>query len=369
MLTEILSKSGTAVSPELLGILAKKASRMFLEQKVPLTDAVATVIEEHPELGEQHIRRIVEQANTSTFQELFEGNEDKNVHFDVADPKKVLGSRKDTASNEFASNTDYDKTPLSYSMMQKMASEDDQTFAEFETTEPMNNPVQEVYKQHVRMMAIKDHLTDARHSLKEMVKSARADFQKVARQEILNPYGAGLGGVISALEKVASEPSEVAFLMKPVIEDLISTCAASPSQLQASLTKTASGPINYKHPLIASYGAMIKAASDLQKTEIALLDVQAALKDTTAFIKKAFIGPMLAGATKLVGSVAAPLTEGLAAKTMGGLASGAAGTAGRAMTLGGAPNELRKIKGVAREASRNHDPALLALNSQPIGVK
>src|SRR3954463_14072601 len=99
MFENLLTQPSTPqVSPELLETLGRSASRMFLQQKVPLNDAVRQLVAEHPGLGDEHLRRIVEFANNTTFQEMFQGGTDKNVHFPVADPGVIVRDVKDGGS-------------------------------------------------------------------------------------------------------------------------------------------------------------------------------------------------------------------------------------------------------------------------------
>lgn len=88
----------SGVSAEVLEMLGRKAAMKFLGEQVPLTQAVSDLVSEHPELGNEHIKRVVEFANNVAFQELFSKSEDKNVHFDVADPGEVIRDLKDGGS-------------------------------------------------------------------------------------------------------------------------------------------------------------------------------------------------------------------------------------------------------------------------------
>ena len=86
------------VGAEVLEMLGRKAADRFMHEGTPLNDAIRDLISEHPELGNEHVKRVVEFANNVAFQELFSKSDDKNVHFDVADPGAVIRDLKDGGS-------------------------------------------------------------------------------------------------------------------------------------------------------------------------------------------------------------------------------------------------------------------------------
>lgn len=84
--------SGDISSSDLQG-LAKRASDMFLRDGMSLNQAVVKLASEQCGLTIEHVKRMVSMANNTTFQALFEKKaEDKNIDFDVADPREVLRS-------------------------------------------------------------------------------------------------------------------------------------------------------------------------------------------------------------------------------------------------------------------------------------
>ena len=86
------------LSPGDLESLGKRASISYLCEGVPLNRAIVKLAQGHPSISPHQIRRVVEFANTTTFQQLFEKQaDDKNVEFDVADPGVVLRDLNDGA--------------------------------------------------------------------------------------------------------------------------------------------------------------------------------------------------------------------------------------------------------------------------------
>jgi hypothetical protein len=88
-----------ALSPTDLEGLGKRASHMFLSYDVPLNDAVVKLAQECPGISSEQIKRVVEFANRTTYQHLFEKQAgDKNVEFQIADPSEVLRRINSSAS-------------------------------------------------------------------------------------------------------------------------------------------------------------------------------------------------------------------------------------------------------------------------------
>jgi hypothetical protein len=106
-----------AVGPEVLEMLGRKAAGRFLSEGVSLNDSIRELVGQHPELQNEHIKRVVEFANNVAFQEMFSKSEDKNVHFDIADPGIVIRDLKDGGSPAHAgkamqdSSKDYTSSP------------------------------------------------------------------------------------------------------------------------------------------------------------------------------------------------------------------------------------------------------------------
>ena len=59
------------VAPERLQMLGKRASALFVEKGIPLTDAVVNVLSEERGLNQQHVQRVTEFANNYAFEDLF----------------------------------------------------------------------------------------------------------------------------------------------------------------------------------------------------------------------------------------------------------------------------------------------------------
>ena len=84
----------TAVDPEYLRVLGKKAANAFLSEQVPLNDSVRSFSKE-ASLNEQQTRRVIEHANTATFLGVFKGGYENNVSFPLAEYDKIASAGED----------------------------------------------------------------------------------------------------------------------------------------------------------------------------------------------------------------------------------------------------------------------------------
>jgi hypothetical protein len=96
----ILGKPTKTVDREQLQAFAKKASAQFVNDGVPLVDAIGNIVKE-ADLNENHAKRLVEMANTATFLHMFKQGYDKNIDFELADADKLsLGQAVQKTSSE-----------------------------------------------------------------------------------------------------------------------------------------------------------------------------------------------------------------------------------------------------------------------------
>ena len=110
-----------SLSPADLEQMGRQASNLYLADGLSLNDAVIKIASEHPSISTHQIKRIVEFANTETFQRVFEKQaNDKNIEFPLADPGVVLRSMNVAAQGHTMSPTpsDYMSEPV------KMAHQD-----------------------------------------------------------------------------------------------------------------------------------------------------------------------------------------------------------------------------------------------------
>lgn len=72
-----------------LASLGKQASTMFMEQGVPLNDAIVKIASTRPDMTKEHVQRVIENANLITFEDMFKAASDKHVSFPLAEPDVI----------------------------------------------------------------------------------------------------------------------------------------------------------------------------------------------------------------------------------------------------------------------------------------
>lgn len=297
----LTSSRSPQVDPETLEMLGRKASEMF-HNGTPLNDAIVKLASEHPNLGNEHIRRIAEFANNITFQAMFQKSANKNVQFPVADPGVILRDLKDGGSPAHDGKTLRDGAD--YATAPSKSLEGDDELAEMfggspgegqekTASEPLNrdhtsftNPIDDVWNVHVRLQGTRSELLAAHESMDLMLKTAKEEFYQAVKTEVLNAQGAGLGGVMGALEKIA-DADLVAAALTPVVERMARDNIQTQEQLHQSLEKRAGVMVNPQHPLIKTWCGLIKTANDKVAAQEALKDVDLALKRTKEYVKQA----------------------------------------------------------------------------------
>lgn len=302
----LTQSSGSQVSPELLEMLGRKAAQMFTAQGVPLNDGVRQVLADQPNLGTEHIRRIVEFANNAAFQELFEKGTDKNVHFPVADPGVVLRDARDGGTpaqdgKTLSGKDDFKMQPrhegdLGEAELHQLfaPSSPDMSagppLAKAASAETMEvphafhaNPVEDVYDAHVRMQGNREILRADNDVVQMKLKTAQQAFYEAVKNEVLSPEGAGLGGVLGALEKVAGS-DRPAGAVRSVVVGLIDE-GIPPILLEHSLTKMAGRVVNPEHQIIQTFLDLEKTAMDRLTLETAIKDLDQQIEKTAHFLR------------------------------------------------------------------------------------
>jgi len=74
-----------------LKMMAKEASKKYLEDKVPLNDTIAKIASERDMNGHQ-VARICEQANLDTYNAMWDRSKNGDFTFDVADQDKIAST-------------------------------------------------------------------------------------------------------------------------------------------------------------------------------------------------------------------------------------------------------------------------------------
>lgn len=317
----------SGVSPELLETLGKQAAKRFLEEGVALNDSITELASQHPHLQNEHVKRIVEFANNEAFQHLFQHSDDKNVHFDVADPGVVIRDLKDggspahdgkvlNASNKsdgkksqvpatdasFGGSSDYQEDPRNVQGGQGFDGLDSALASQFlqdqhsgasgqgeaiktafvHTSGVHANPIDDVYDEHLKLKATEEKLAEAHEQFDLALQGAQEDFYHQAKREVLGHDGAGMPGVVQAVKLAAPSDSLAFQILKPVTERLVKEGALK----KGDMDKLGSARIlNPAHPLVSCVSGIVKAAQEKANAAAALKEVRAGLAQTDAFLR------------------------------------------------------------------------------------
>lgn len=316
----LTSGSRGSVNPETLEYIGQKASREYIEKRASLNSAIVKLASQHPELNNEHIHRIVEFANNNTFQHLFEKNQDKNVHFDIADPGTIIRDLRDGGSPAHSgkvlhNKADYFRAPLGEEKDGELGMDGsgagdpesgladlfnrENASGQFGQGEPIQkiasagldpswegsaNPVNDVYAQHLLLQRSREELSAAYESADLMLKQACTDFYKTAKAEVLSSTGAGFRGVMEAFSQVAGTVTQED--TTKIAERLMHE-GVSAAQLAVGMTKTAGRLLNPEHPLVMAVAGMVKCAQEVALAHEALADIEKGLEQTTSFLKTA----------------------------------------------------------------------------------
>lgn len=93
-----------------LASLGKQASNMFIEQGVPLNDAIIKIASTRPDMTKEHVQRVIENANLITFEDMFKSSSDKHVTFSLAEPEVIheeLDRTEDIADPVYSTEPTY----------------------------------------------------------------------------------------------------------------------------------------------------------------------------------------------------------------------------------------------------------------------
>lgn len=325
--SDLLTGSGSNhISAELLETLGNQAARRYLEDGDGLNETIRELVAQHPEMKNEHTKRIAEFANNQVFQELHTKSDDKNIHFAVADPGVIIRDLKDGGSPNHDGKTlsvgsekesdlpshggEYRRPPgdeMSPSTEQGFAdldsaflehSRQDQNSGIEGTGEQVAktaaaslavdhslhaNPIDNVYAVHVRLRASKEKLAEAHETFDLLYKAAEEDYFQAAKQEVIGHGGSGMAGVIQAT-KLAAPSDIVAFkALRKVAERMVDEGIPS-----VTLLKTAAVDemlLNPEHPLVQAFSGLMKLAKERARSALALADVRGGLEKTGAFLR------------------------------------------------------------------------------------
>ena len=274
-------KAARPIDPGQLESMGKRAAAQFSECKMPLNEAVVSVVKEAM-LSPEQVKRVCEFANTAAYLAEFEkAGEVRNVTFDggPANPSVVLKDLNDGSAPAIhqIKTADYEPPTGHYKTagasdsilaeafgvpagMEKVASVDHMAHA---------NAIEEIADMKVRLDAVHDDLMSKVSHSEVFLDDVKSDLYDSVRQEIMD--GASLGDVASAWANYG-DTNQVKEATKLVQRNLFRDRVLNAEQIDASLRKTASaGSVpNPDHPVVERFMVLTKAASEHRKLKAAI---------------------------------------------------------------------------------------------------
>lgn len=303
ILQQLLSSSSSkGADAQLLESLGRKAANQFLKDGTSLNGAISSLAAQYPQLQNEHVKRIAEFANNSVFQDMHSKSENKNVHFDVADPGTIIQDLKDGGSpahdgktmNDYADRPDDkpDTTEFEHAFHEHAETPNQESEQESvkmasvaENHHLHANPIDDAYDAHIRMKAAKEKLAEAHEQFDLILKQAEEDFYQQAKSEVLDPDGFGIRGVVTATEQVAPTDGIAFQALQKVALRLVKEGAISGKDLEKSASAGSTKIVNSRHPLVVSFAGLVKAAEEKVRARTALQEVDKGLTQTDTFLR------------------------------------------------------------------------------------
>jgi len=251
--------NGSMVDPDDLRKLAKEASARHLGGAVPLTEAVVQVVQEHNELGPEHVRRIVEFANNATFQMMFEkGAEDHRVvNFTggPADPGDVLKELDMGATHTPVAMSDRRDTITPYVPGEDSAGdpfEPVKTASEY----PAANPMGDFWDTRDKLRGAKDHFEAELVGARQEYDYVVSDLVKEAKQAAMSGYSTV--DMARALSEYSPHPDFATLALNHIQANLD---VADLNRYSDEVTKTA-GAVNPNAGIVVVFRKFVKLAQE-----------------------------------------------------------------------------------------------------------
>lgn len=280
--------SHRGVDPERLQLLGKQASARYADCGGSLTDAVADVLRDEEGLSQEHVKRVVENANNYAFEALFQkqAGDHRVINFDggPADPGEVLrelGAAGEPVREKIAARRavvrrserfvpGIEGLEDAFTGMSKTAS----AVPDY----PHVNPHRELFDLKEKVAAAKDHLLSRVPSLNVEFEESFDRLYKEARQVVLDGHSPAT--VSRVLVAVSPHPNFTKLALRKISERFDSDMPAIVEK-----TKTA-GLINTNHPLCTSFHDFTKVAAAYFTTISAIEDLANEQKAVDAKVRE-----------------------------------------------------------------------------------
>lgn len=287
----LLEGKSRNVSPEVLRELSKTAARKYIKERVPLNESIVKIAQEEQALNPEHIKRIVEMANTDVYLHLHGNEKDKNVVFDVANPHTILEELGTTEKRAEYDLSDYRTAPRKSSYIKTAAAAISSLGDELQGVTQFlkhQDPRNDVLDMRDKLQAAKDEILSEREntavkmkiaydSLYNSIKKELKDGQLTVDQQNKPTFN----NIAQAMSTVSDDLS----VLEPIATNLMKEKVASFDELNTSFKKVAGIMVNPENPVVHYFNEYTKLASYNKELTYALKIANQQLNDVELFIK------------------------------------------------------------------------------------
>lgn len=310
------SQHSPSRSPESLELMGKQAAARFLNEGMKLNDAVKQVISEEGDVSQEHIKRVVEFANTSAYLGIHDRNKTAGANssypqFELADPGRIIQEMSDGSKpvTVIPNDVDYGRAPPKSRektagvrgrpadlVVRDEAGFFDELNTHWKTEKTASDVtvkqvIGDVYKQKQDLEALEGVLTDKGYSLEREKVALDQDYLSVIKDHLRE--GGSFRDVVVAARAVA-EHEKVANVLVETIVTLAKEKVASFGDLRASLAgleKVAHRIVDTDHPFVTMFAGKLALEEALEKIAVSLDEVQKAKAEIQSFLKETIDAP------------------------------------------------------------------------------
>lgn len=282
------STSPHAVMPERLQAIGKRASAMFINEQVPLTDAVVQALQGEAGLGREHVQRVTEFANNFAFEAMFlkTGADHKVVDFGEAGPadpstvlkelgatgavmghQKLAAVRRPVTRERFVPGQD--GMVEMFHGVQKLAA-----------AAPVENSLSEIYELREDVGRAKEELLLKTAASSQGYLSAANELYRVVKTAVLE--GTSPAEIATVFKFQADDINFVKLALKEIAQRMEGDDIPA-----VPMRKIASSEIpNMEHPICKSFDHFVKVATSHFTTVCAAEDLSEKYRDLTRLLKE-----------------------------------------------------------------------------------
>jgi len=264
----LADRASHGVDPERLRMLGKKASLLFTEREMPLTDAVVQVVSDQSGLNREHVHRVTEFANGYAFDTLYKraSGSHRVINFEggPADPAAVLQELNAVPMRGETKLAAYRPTPKFIAGLEGL--EDAFQISKTASAGPADkheNPNRPIFELQEMLKSAQDQLGSRMASLYVEFESVTDGLYKEAKQAVLN--GVSPAEISEVFKARSPHPNITKLALKRIAEKMDGDMIPAPPMRKLAGRRV----VNSNHPLCGAFDGFAKVAYDYFATTTA----------------------------------------------------------------------------------------------------